>query len=94
MKSTFVMAQLQSHPDPNQNLMKAEKAIKEASERYRPDCMIFPEVFMCSFPAGTGREEILSSAQPLDGSFVNGMKHMAKQYGILDYLWHERGCRG
>ena len=76
MKSTFVMAQLQSEPDPNVNLIKAERAMQEASERYRPDCMIFPEVFMCSFPAGTGREEILSSAQSLDGSFVNGMKQL------------------
>lgn len=82
MKSTFVMAQLQSEPDPNINLIKAENAIKEAFERYRPDCMIFPEVFMCSFPAGTAREKILSSAQSLDGSFVKGMKQMAQKYGV------------
>lgn len=82
MKSTFVMAQLQSEPDPDVNLIKAEKAVKEAYGRYRPGCMIFPEVFMCSFPAGTGREEILSSAQPLDGPFVNGMKRLAQKYGV------------
>ncbi len=78
MKSTFVMAQLQSLPDPKDNLAKAKAAVEEAVKRFRPDFMVFPETFMSHYPQGTPLEIIWKTAQPLDGSFVQGMQQLAQ----------------
>jgi len=82
MKSKFVLAQLENTGDPAQNLEKAKVYAKKAYEEYRPDMMIFPEVFMTHFPVGTDRETVLAAAQPLDGPFVTGMRELAKRYGM------------
>ena len=82
MAATFVMAQLESSGDPSANLQKAEAVVAESAKRYRPDFMVFPEMFMSFFPSGTERVESLATAQSLDGPFVAGMRALAKQYGI------------
>lgn len=83
MKSMFVLAQMEASPDADANLQKAALAVKEASERYHGDLIIFPEVYMDAHPAKTPREQILSTAQPLTGSFVQGMQQLAREY----HMW-------
>ena len=46
MKSKFAMIQMESVPDPAENLKKAEKFIREAVELCAPDLVVFPETFM------------------------------------------------
>lgn len=82
MKSIFVLAQMEASPDADTNLQKAALAVKEASEIYHCDIIIFPEVYMDSHPAKTPREQILSTAQPLTGDFVQGMQQLAREYHI------------
>lgn len=82
MVSTFVLAQQESSGDPAENLKKAQQAVAKAMELYHPDFMVFPEIFMSHFHAGTDRKTILSEAQTLDGPFVTGMRALAKENGI------------
>lgn len=89
MKSTFVLAQLEALPDPADNIKKAEAAVQAAVERFHPDFMVFPEVFMSHYPVGTDRKIILDSAQPLDGPFVKAMQNLAKTHN----LWIVFGMR-
>ena len=65
-ESTFVLAQMASDGYPDHNLEEARKAMAEA-QKYEPDMVIFPELFMSEFP--------------LDGPFVTEMRALAKQYG-------------
>jgi predicted amidohydrolase len=55
MQSTFVLAQLEALPLPEDNLKKAAAAVEKAVKLYHPDFMVFPEVFMSHYPAGTDR---------------------------------------
>lgn len=82
MKSMFVLAQMEASPDADANLQKAALAVKEAAETYHGDIIVFPEVYMDAHPAKTSREQILSTAQPLSGTFVKGMQALARQYQI------------
>lgn len=82
MKSTFVLAQLASTTSSQENLQKAKKAIAKASSLHHPDVMVFPECFMCKLPASAGREDTVSHAEPLDGTFVTEMRTMAREYRI------------
>ena len=82
MQSTFVLAQMASDGQPEVNLEKARKAISKASELYHPDVMIFPEIFMSFFPAGTDHSITLATSQTLDGPFVTEMRALAKQHGL------------
>lgn len=81
-QSRFVLAQMLQEGNPEVNLVRAEEAIQEACKKFQPDLMIFPEMFMSSFPVGTKRSVCLSSAQHLDGPFVTGMQRLAKEHGI------------
>lgn len=83
MAATFVLAQMDSVGDPNVNLQNARQSVEKAVKLYHPDFMVFPEVFMSRFPIGTDRETCLSTAQPLSGSFVTGMRELAKQH----HMW-------
>lgn len=89
MKSTFVLAQLEALPDYNENLKKADEAVKKATELYHPDFMVFPEGFMTHYPKGTDQQIILNSAQKIDGHFV---KHMQK-LALDNNLWIVFGMR-
>lgn len=82
MKGRFVLAQVASAGDPALNLEKAENLARRAYEEYRPDVLVFPEMFMSFFPWGTDRETVLAAAQPLDGPFAAGMRALAKRYGM------------
>ena len=79
-ESTFVLAQMASDGYPDHNLEEARKAMAEA-QKYEPDMVIFPELFMSEFPLGTPVEVCHSTAQRLDGPFVTEMRALAKQYG-------------
>ena len=76
MKSKFAMIQMESVPDPAENLKKAEKFIREAVELCAPDLVVFPETFMSE----DGREVQVRNAwaQSLDGPFVTGMRKLAR----------------
>ena len=80
MKSKFAMIQMESVPDPAENLKKAEKFIREAVELCAPDLVVFPETFMSE----DGREVQVRNAwaQSLDGLFVAGMRKLAREHGI------------
>ena len=82
MKGTFVLAQVASDPEPAVNLKKAEALAEQAYKTWRPDLLVFPEMFMSFFPFGTDREKLLAAAQPLDGPFVTRMRALAKRYGM------------
>ena len=80
MKSKFAMIQMESVPDPAENLKKAEKFIREAVELCAPDLVVFPETFMSE----DGREVQVRNAwaQSLDGPFVAGMRKLAREQGV------------
>lgn len=80
MKSKFVLAQLASVGDPEVNLEKAKRAMAQAHKEYCPDVIVFPEVFMSHYPAGTPIETIMAAAQPIDGPFVTTLREEAKKY--------------
>ena len=80
-QSTFVLAKLASDGDPTVNFEKAKRAVAEANEKYKPDLMVFPECFMSYFSDHPPREVSLATAQHLDGTFVTGMRELARQYG-------------
>ncbi len=82
MAATFVLAQTHSVGDPAENLKTAQKAVMEATAQYKPDFMVFPELFMSMFPVGTDRATCLGTAQALDGPFVTGMQKLAADNGI------------
>ena len=89
MESTFVLAQLHPLPDPEENLGKAKKAMLEAREKYHADLILFPEMFMSQCDAGADVREANRWAQAPDGSFVQGMRELAKAFG----LWTLFGMR-
>ncbi|MFR2897919.1 nitrilase-related carbon-nitrogen hydrolase [Hungatella sp.] len=89
MQSTFVLAQLEALPLPEDNLRKAEAAVEKAVKLYHPDFMVFPEVFMSHYPAGTDRSVILGVGEALDGPFVKGMQKLAKE----NQIWMVFGMR-
>ena len=89
MQSTFVLAQLEALPLPEDNLKKAAAAVEKAVKLYHPDFMVFPEVFMSHYPAGTDRSVILGVGEPLDGPFVKGMQKLAKE----NQIWMVFGMR-
>ncbi len=82
MESTFVMAQLEPAPYPEENLKKAREAVSKAVEKYHPNFIIFPETFMSRFPAGTDVQTANSVVQSLDEEFVKGMQKLASDNGL------------
>ena len=82
MKARFVLAQTASVGDPAVNLEKAKALCAQAREAFRPEVLVFPEMFMSFFPWETDRDRVLAAAQPLDGPFVTGMQELAKRYGM------------
>ena len=81
MKGKFVLVQTASAPEPARNLEKAKALAAEACERWQPDVLVFPEMFMSLFPWGTGPDRIRAAAQPLDGPFTAEMRALAKRCG-------------
>lgn len=81
-RSTFVLAQTASDGMPEVNLKKAKSLIAEAAGLYQPDVIVFPECFMSFFPPSTPDEVCLSTAQTLDGPFVQQMREQAKEYKV------------
>ena len=89
MSFRVVMAQLGSTADKKENLSKARTAVAETVAGQRPDMMVFPEVFMNHFPAGTPRSIVRKEAESVDGPFVAEMCDLARQNG----LWMVFGMR-
>lgn len=82
MKTRIAAAQLQPGAHADENLAKAEAAIREAA-RQGASMVILPEVYMVwlapdAFRASNARRV----AQPLDGPFVQGLRQVAKQQGV------------
>lgn len=82
MKIRIATAQLQASAYPDENLAKAEAAIKEAAQQ-GASIVILPEVFMAwlapdAFRASNARRV----AQSLTGSFVQGLRQAARQHGV------------
>ena len=80
MKSIFAMIQMESLPDPSENLKKAEKFIKEAKELCGPGLIVFPET--CMSEAGGDIKSRNAWAQPLNGSFTAGMRKLAEEHKV------------
>lgn len=86
MKGTFVLVQMASVPEPEENLKKISAFVKDAAETYRPDLLIFPEYCMSVTQPGTA-----PPAETLDGPFVSGLRDLAKTYGVwIVFGMHER----
>ena len=68
MQSTFVLAQMKQDGNAELQLTKAQEAVAKAVKLYSPDLMIFPELYMSEYPAGTDRATCLAAAQSLDGA--------------------------
>lgn len=95
MKGKFVLVQTASAPEPARNLEKAKALAAEACERWQPDVLVFPEMFMSLFPWGTGPDRIRAAAQPLDGPFTAEMRALAKRCGTwIVYGMSETGEAG
>jgi len=77
MKGKFVLVQMASVPEPEENLKKISAFVKEAVETHRPDLLMFPEYCMSVVQPG-----MIRPAETLDGPFVSGLRELAKTYGV------------
>ena len=75
------MAQVQSVPDPAENLAKAEKAVAAAAAT-GASVVVFPEYFMSWKRGGHDRGDLLALAQQTDGDFVRSLATMAAKSAI------------
>ena len=82
MKSTIVLAQLSPLSDIEENVKKAEAAVREACSGQQADMIVFPESFMIRVPEHSDVKKENDFAQRLDGLFVQAMRKLAEQYGI------------
>lgn len=82
MKTRVVLAQLSNTGIASENLEKAAEYIEKASREYRPDIVVFPELYMTNFPPETPIEDVLAQTQPLSGPFVTEMRDLAKKHGM------------
>ncbi len=81
-QSTWVLVQTRQEGNPEINLIAAREAVAKAVPKYKPDVIVFPELFMSEFPAGTDRAISVGTAQTLSGPFVTGMRQLAKDNGV------------
>lgn len=82
MSFQIVMAQLGSTDNKQENLQKAEKALRDSTNLYGADMVVFPEAFMSYFEVGTPSEVKLNDAEPIEGPFVSAMSELASKYGV------------
>lgn len=82
MSFQLVMAQLGSTDSKDVNLQKAEESIRNATQIYGANIVVFPEAFMSYFIVGTPREVKLNDAETLDGPFVSRMCELAQEYDV------------
>lgn len=69
MSFQIVMAQLGSTDSKQENLRKAEKALKDSTNLYDADMVVFPEAYMSYFKVGTPLDVKLNDAEPIEGPF-------------------------
>ncbi|QBD83088.1 carbon-nitrogen hydrolase family protein [Ktedonosporobacter rubrisoli] len=82
MSTLIAAAQMQSSGIAEENLAKAEAAIRIAAAR-GAKLIVFPEIFMTGFPPADLKAELVRKAsQPLDGPFVRGLSAAARQAGL------------
>jgi len=78
----IAVAQMQSSAVPEENLAKAEAAIKIAAER-GAKFIVFPEIFMAWLaPDEFKVQHARRVSQPLDGPFVRGLMRAASAAGL------------
>src|SRR5436190_22285557 len=83
MTMIVAAAQMQSSSVPDENLYKAQAAVKIAAER-GAGLVVFPEIFMANLPASEFKaEHARKVSQPLNGPFVTGLSEAARQSGVL-----------
>ncbi|SER78071.1 carbon-nitrogen hydrolase family protein [Psychrobacillus sp. OK032] len=82
MSFQIVMAQLGSSENKQENLEKAEKALRDSTNLYGADMVVFPEAFMSYFEVGTPTEVKINDAEPIEGPFVSAMSELASKYGV------------
>ncbi|GMA62917.1 hypothetical protein GCM10025859_33570 [Alicyclobacillus fastidiosus] len=80
MSVRIVLAQLGSTDDKQLNLQKARDAIGKSVDVYGSDMVVFPEVYMSHFPAGTPHDVVKADSEPLDGRFVTSMCELAQKH--------------
>lgn len=82
MKTRIAAAQLQASAHSDENLAKAEVAIREAAQ-HGASMVVLPEVFMAWLaPDAFRADNARRAAQSLDGPFVQGLRQAAKQHGV------------
>lgn len=69
-----VLVQMHLQPDKAENLERARALIREAVERYRPQCVALPENFLFF---GTP-EQVVEAAEPLDGPAISRLREDAR----------------
>ncbi|MCL6453870.1 MAG: carbon-nitrogen hydrolase family protein [Alicyclobacillus sp.] len=81
MSFRITLAQLGSTDDKQLNLDKAEAAVRQATDERDSHLVVFPEVFMSHFPAGTPHDVVRADSEPIDGPFVQRMSRLAQSFG-------------
>jgi predicted amidohydrolase len=90
------LAQVTGSESPAKNLEIAGKYIRSAAQE-GANLIVFPEMFMALPSQQTPLAQI---AEPLDGNFVSGLGHLAKEYnlhvisGVWEQLTDETGKAG
>lgn len=82
MTTLIAAAQLRASAHPDENLAKAQSALRRAVAR-GAKLIIFPEVFMAWLSPGNFKATAARSvSQSLDGPFVRGLMQEARQQGV------------
>jgi predicted amidohydrolase len=88
MKFKIALAQATSTESFTENLATAQNYAKKAKHA-GASMIVFPELFMSTITGRASLAETLEHAQPLNGSFVNGMRELADEL----QLWIVFGMR-
>lgn len=83
MKTKILLCQTTSSMLPEENLSKAKRILKKASDT-DAQFVVFPEYFMAYYPS----DSYVDLAESVEGSFVQGMCQLAKEHQI----WILFGC--
>lgn len=82
MTTLVAAAQLRASAHPDENLAKAQSALRRAATR-GAQLVIFPEVFMAWLSPGNFKATAARSvSQSLNGPFVHGLQQEARQQGV------------
>jgi predicted amidohydrolase len=77
----IAIAQVESTTDKQANLRKAIDLIHEAKRR-NAECIVFPEFLMAFSPASQSAEELVQSAESIEGPFIAALRDRAKTLNL------------